>query len=113
MDAAGPRKGSSLFDSTSKIAGQQAARKSGTWRQRILALLRERPSTLWEVAQHFEVPDHTISGRFTELARTSGSSAPASAATTPSPTARPTSGASAARPRIPPRPPTSTSSATR
>jgi hypothetical protein len=68
MEAAGPGKGSSLFDSTSKIAGQQAARKSGTWRQRILAVLRERPSTLWEVAQHFKVPDHTISGRFTELA---------------------------------------------
>jgi hypothetical protein len=58
-----------LYPSTSQIAGAQAARKSGSWRVRILDRLRERPSTLWEVAEHYGVPDHTISGRFSELAR--------------------------------------------
>lgn len=55
--------------STSQKAGQQAAINSGQWRQRILHRLELRPSTLWEIADFFEVPDHTISGRFTELAR--------------------------------------------
>jgi hypothetical protein len=54
---------------TSALAGQQAAIKCGSWRRRIIQRLREQPSALFEVAQYFEVPDHTISGRFSELAR--------------------------------------------
>ena len=61
LPSAGP-----LFG-TSHAAGQQAAQKSGSWRLRILNFLRERPATLFEIADHFHVPDHTISGRFTEL----------------------------------------------
>lgn len=56
------------FNSTSQLAGQQAALKSGQWRQRILECLDVQASTLFEVAAHFGVPDHTISGRFSELA---------------------------------------------
>lgn len=55
--------------STSTIAGEQAAGKVGGWRLRILARLRESPSALWELGEHFGVPDHVISGRLTELAR--------------------------------------------
>jgi|GEM_PF-3239989 len=55
--------------STSTLAGEQAARAVGSWRQRILARLQDQPSTLWEVAQYFSVPDHVISGRFSELAK--------------------------------------------
>lgn len=58
----------SLPNTTSALAGQQAALKSGAWRERILKRLRETGgSTLFEVARHYGVPDHTISGRFTEL----------------------------------------------
>jgi hypothetical protein len=64
MDASFPQ---SL--STSAIAGQQAALHSGSWRKRILDRLRDQPSTLWEVAAFYGVPDHTISGRFSELQR--------------------------------------------
>lgn len=64
-----PAAGGPLFTSTSQIAGQRASLKAGGWRSRILDRLRERPSTLWELAAHFGVPDHTISGRLTELAR--------------------------------------------
>jgi hypothetical protein len=53
--------------STSTAAGQQAALRAGQWRERILTYLREQPATLFEIAAHFNVPDHTISGRFTEL----------------------------------------------
>lgn len=60
---------SETYPSTSTIAGLQAAAKSGSWRAKILARLDQVPSALFEVAAHFEVPDHVISGRFTELAR--------------------------------------------
>ena len=53
--------------STSHAAGQQAARRVGQWREKIIARLREQPSTLFEVAAFYKVPDHTISGRFTAL----------------------------------------------
>jgi hypothetical protein len=55
--------------STSTLAGEQAARKSGSMRLRIVERLRRSPATLFEVAADFRVPDHTISGRFTELCR--------------------------------------------
>jgi hypothetical protein len=55
--------------STSTAAGAKAAISSGSWRERILRRLEERPSALFEVADHYGVPDHVISGRFTELAR--------------------------------------------
>lgn len=58
-----------LFGSTREIAGQQAAMKSGAMRERILRRLHEQPSTLWEMAEYLGVPDHVISGRFTELAK--------------------------------------------
>jgi hypothetical protein len=54
---------------TSHAAGQKAALKAGSWRARILKRLEERPSALWEVAEHYQTPDHCISGRFTELVR--------------------------------------------
>lgn len=54
---------------SSQLAGEQAARGEGRMRQRILDRLRESPATLFEVAAHMNVPDHVISGRFTELAR--------------------------------------------
>jgi hypothetical protein len=57
------------YPSTSTIAGQQAATKSGGWRRRILDRLLVEPQTLWEVAAFYGVPDHVISGRFTELSK--------------------------------------------
>jgi len=51
------------------MAGAHAAPRVGAWRERILRRLAAQPSTLFEVATHYGVPDHTISGRFTELAR--------------------------------------------
>jgi hypothetical protein len=57
-----------LFESTSQIAGHKAAQKSGAWRRRILDYLRVTGgATLGETAAYYEVPDHTISGRFTAL----------------------------------------------
>jgi hypothetical protein len=59
-----------LFRSTSDIAGQQAASKSLINRRRILEILRAAGpagKALFEVAAEMGVPDHTISGRFTEL----------------------------------------------
>lgn len=53
---------------TSLIAGAQAARKSRGWKAKIVARLAARPSAIWEVAEYFGVPDHCISGRFSELA---------------------------------------------
>jgi hypothetical protein len=61
-----------LYPSTSTLAGQQAATKSGKTRRRILEVLHERGSagaTLWEVARVLGVHDHVISGRFTELSK--------------------------------------------
>lgn len=55
---------------TRHAAGQKAASKSAMWRARILAWLGDRgPSTLFEVAAGYFVPDHVISGRFTDLAK--------------------------------------------
>lgn len=60
--------GSSLFDSTSRKAGERAARPAGWRRAKILELLGTLgPSTLFEVAAAMELFDHQISGRFTEL----------------------------------------------
>jgi hypothetical protein len=59
-----------LFNqSTSAAAGQQAALHSGSMRLLILDRLGSGPATLFEVAADLGVPDHVISGRFTELAR--------------------------------------------
>jgi hypothetical protein len=57
------------LQSTSTLAGRQAALNSGPMRARILNRLRASPAALWEVARDLEVPDHIISGRFSELAR--------------------------------------------
>lgn len=54
---------------TSAAAGEVAARSVGSWRQKILARLEICESTLFEVAAFYGVPDHCISGRFTDLAR--------------------------------------------
>ena len=63
--ANGPQ-GSGLFNqkSTSTLAGEQAASKSGLMRQRILNRLRKSPAALFEIAAEMGVPDHIISGRF-------------------------------------------------
>ncbi|MBC8107736.1 MAG: winged helix-turn-helix transcriptional regulator [Anaerolineae bacterium] len=55
--------------STSGQAGEKASHRVGAWRERILRRLEECPSTIFEVAKHFGVPDHTISGRFSELVK--------------------------------------------
>jgi hypothetical protein len=61
---------SSLFDSTSRKAGEVAASHSGHRRARILHILTERgPSTIFEVAAVLNCNDHQISGRFGELER--------------------------------------------
>lgn len=62
------RTAAAVPSSTSALAGHQAALKSGSMKFRILTILRERPATLWEVAAMLKVPDHVISGRFTEMA---------------------------------------------
>lgn len=59
----------SLPTSTSTAAGQQAALSSGQWRERILRRLEEQPSTLFEFAAYYGIPDHVVSGRFTELSK--------------------------------------------
>ncbi len=58
-----------LFGTTSAAAGQKAALTVGTWRWRILDRLNGTPSALFELATHFGVPDHVLSGRLSELAR--------------------------------------------
>lgn len=55
--------------STSHIAAGKAAPRVGSRRRRIVERLRIRPSTIFEVAESYRVPDHTISGRFSELAK--------------------------------------------
>jgi len=55
--------------STSTIAGAHAALRVGSWRSRILARLEERPSALFELAEHFHTRENRISGRLTELQR--------------------------------------------
>jgi ribosomal protein S27AE len=60
--------GSSLFTSTSRLAGEKAAKLIGSRRAKILQLLGQRPMALFEVAETLGVFDHQISGRFTELA---------------------------------------------
>jgi hypothetical protein len=62
----------SIFDSTSKLAGEAAARSCGQRRKRILAALAEGNAgaggkTIWEIADELGVYDHQISGRFSEL----------------------------------------------
>lgn len=59
-----------LFDSTSRKAGEAAARVSGKRRLDILAYLRDHgPAAIFEVAVHLGCFDHQISGRFGELER--------------------------------------------
>lgn len=68
-DGGTPARGT-LFDSTSRRAGEAAARSCAGRRQKILAYLAERgPACLFEIAAHHGWFDHQISGRFTELAR--------------------------------------------
>lgn len=64
-----PERGT-LFDATSRLAGEAAARSVGSRREKILRYLTERgPATLFEIAAHYDYFDHQISGRFTELAK--------------------------------------------
>jgi hypothetical protein len=59
-----------LFNSTSRLAGETAAKLIGSRQERIIALLRERgPLAIWEIADILSVFDHQISGRFSELER--------------------------------------------
>lgn len=59
-----------LFDATSRLAGEAAAASIGSRREKILRFIRERgPATLFEIAAYYGWYDHQISGRFTELAR--------------------------------------------
>lgn len=57
--------------STSALAGEQATKRSGTWRRRILEAMRGHPQglALFELAALFGVPDHILSGRVTDLRR--------------------------------------------
>ena len=67
-----PPDNSPLFSqrqSTTQIAAGKAALNVGSWRQRIVDRLRIQPSTIFEIAEFYHVPDHTISGRFSELQR--------------------------------------------
>ncbi|MGE5609792.1 MAG: hypothetical protein ACM359_11095, partial [Bacillota bacterium] len=58
----------SLFNNTSRLAGEVAARGVGRRHQQILQLLRDRgPLALWEIAAALSVFDHQVSGRLTEL----------------------------------------------
>jgi DNA-binding HxlR family transcriptional regulator len=59
-----------LFDSTSRLAGEAAARNSGKRRAQILQVLRDRgPLAIFEIAAQIGCLDHQISGRFGELER--------------------------------------------
>jgi DNA-binding HxlR family transcriptional regulator len=59
-----------LFDATSRLAGEAAAKSIGSRREKILRYLTDRgPATLFELAAHYGYYDHQISGRLTELAR--------------------------------------------
>lgn len=61
---------SNLFDSTSRKAGERAARSASLRYKQILDHLQEHgPSTLFEVAAAIGVYDHQISGRFTALSK--------------------------------------------
>jgi hypothetical protein len=55
--------------STLAAAQQASAKCSGAWRQRILERLSIAPSTIFELAEFFEVTDNRISGRISDLAR--------------------------------------------
>jgi hypothetical protein len=61
-------KSMSQLTETSKLAGHVAAGASATRRERILALLSERPRALFELAEAMGVGDHQISGVITGLA---------------------------------------------
>jgi DNA-binding HxlR family transcriptional regulator len=54
---------------TSKKAGEQAARNAGRMRALIVEQLSREPLALFEIAARLSIPDHTISGRLTDLAR--------------------------------------------
>jgi hypothetical protein len=57
-----------LFDRTSRLAGETAARMSGQRRQQILALIDTHgPLAIFEIAAYLGVSDHQISGRFGEM----------------------------------------------
>jgi hypothetical protein len=64
-----PEQPPALLSSTSQIAGAAAARCAGGRRMQIIALLRERPRALFELAEAMGVFDHQISGRITDLKR--------------------------------------------
>jgi hypothetical protein len=59
----------SITQGTSKLAGEKAALSINSRRAKILSILQQRPSALFEVAAELGVYDHQISGRFTELSR--------------------------------------------
>jgi hypothetical protein len=67
-----PSEPHSLYDGT-RPAGQhpglESARNAQYFRDRILRRLRVSDACLFEVAAGLGVPDHIISGRFTELSR--------------------------------------------
>jgi len=54
---------------TSHAAELQASRKSESRRAFILRCLAEQPLTVFEIAARLGVSHHTISGRFTDLAK--------------------------------------------
>ncbi len=61
---------SSVLDSTSRLAGETAAKLVGSRQSRIMQLLHDRGGmTIFEVAGTLRVFDHQISGRFSELER--------------------------------------------
>jgi hypothetical protein len=61
---------STLFDSTSKLAGEVAARASSSRRQAIIAIIqRHGPLAIFEIARLLGCHDHQISGRFGEMER--------------------------------------------
>lgn len=59
----------SLFESTSQEAGHVAARFARQRYLQILAILRDRPACIFEIAGAIGCHDHQISGRFGELVK--------------------------------------------
>ena len=73
----------SQFNSTSRAAGEAAARGYGSTVERILDFLSANgPACIWEVAQALDVTDNRISGRFSQLERDSAARANGNARTT-------------------------------
>jgi hypothetical protein len=57
-----------LFDRTSRLAGETAAKRVGQRRQQILSAIDQHgPLAIFEIAAILDVFDHQISGRFGEL----------------------------------------------